>query len=165
VGDRSAKPVFDGSNNPFDVLGTGYQRPFELATLRLFNMAGILPRCEWRGRLRLGCVGRGQGASPESHLHPGLPLCANATLAVLPAAHCGCLSSTGTAEHFAAAVCCGCAGGELSPADTQLLVQQGGTLVCKGQQVVYRHNDSGILKYADIDQVVAAATPATALPA
>jgi hypothetical protein len=49
VGDRSAKPVFDGSNNPFDVLGTGYQRPFELATLRLFNMAGILPRCECNG--------------------------------------------------------------------------------------------------------------------
>jgi hypothetical protein len=44
VGDRSAKPVADGAS-PFDVLGTGYQRPFELATLRLQNMLGILPRC------------------------------------------------------------------------------------------------------------------------
>ena len=45
TGDRSAKPVFPGST-PFDILGTGYQRPFELATLRLFNMGGILPRCK-----------------------------------------------------------------------------------------------------------------------
>jgi len=45
VGDRDAKPVFQGST-PFDILGTGYQRPFELATLRLFNMVGILPKCE-----------------------------------------------------------------------------------------------------------------------
>lgn len=45
VGDRSSKPVFDQAT-PFDVLGTGYQRPFELATLRLFNMVGILPKCE-----------------------------------------------------------------------------------------------------------------------
>lgn len=45
VGDRGAKPVFQGST-PFDILGTGYQRPFELATLRLFNMAGILPKCK-----------------------------------------------------------------------------------------------------------------------
>lgn len=45
VGDRGAKPVFQGST-PFDILGTGYQRPFELATLRLFNMVGILPKCE-----------------------------------------------------------------------------------------------------------------------
>ena len=45
VGDRNSKPVFEG-NSPFNILGTGYQRPFELATLRLFNMVGILPRCE-----------------------------------------------------------------------------------------------------------------------
>jgi hypothetical protein len=45
VGDRQSKPVFQGST-PFDILGTGYQRPFELATLRLFNMVGILPKCE-----------------------------------------------------------------------------------------------------------------------
>lgn len=45
VGDKEAKPVFD-SPTPFDILGTGYQRPFELATLRLFNMIGILPKCE-----------------------------------------------------------------------------------------------------------------------
>lgn len=45
VGDRSAKPVFN-SATPFDILGQNYQRPFELATLRLFNMIGILPKCE-----------------------------------------------------------------------------------------------------------------------
>jgi len=45
LGDRSAKPVFEGST-PFNVLGAGYQRPFELATLRLSNMIGILPKCD-----------------------------------------------------------------------------------------------------------------------
>jgi hypothetical protein len=45
IGDRNAKPVFEG-NTPFNVLGGGYQRPFELATLRLSNMVGILPKCE-----------------------------------------------------------------------------------------------------------------------
>ena len=44
IGDGSAKPVFEG-RTPFDVLGSGYQRPFELATLRLSNMIGILPKC------------------------------------------------------------------------------------------------------------------------
>ncbi len=44
IGDRSAKPVFEGQT-PFNVLGGGYQRPFELATLRLSNMIGILPKC------------------------------------------------------------------------------------------------------------------------
>ena len=44
TGDRSAKPVFEGQT-PFNVLGGGYQRPFELATLRLSNMIGILPKC------------------------------------------------------------------------------------------------------------------------
>ena len=48
VGDQQSKPVFD-SPTPFDVLGTGYQRPFELATLRLFNMIGVLSKCEWCG--------------------------------------------------------------------------------------------------------------------
>lgn len=41
VGDRDAKQIFGKS--PFDILGDGYQRPFELATLRLSNMIGILP--------------------------------------------------------------------------------------------------------------------------
>jgi len=39
VGDRDARQIFESS--PFDVLGTGYQRPFELATLRLSNMVGL----------------------------------------------------------------------------------------------------------------------------
>jgi pyridoxal biosynthesis lyase PdxS len=49
-----------------------------------------------------------------------------------------------------------CAGGELSPADTNLLVQQGGSLVFKGTDVIFRHNDSGILKYTDVDAMMAA---------
>ena len=56
VGDQQSKPVFD-SPTPFDVLGTGYQRPFELATLRLFNMIGVLSKCEWCGGV--GGVGSG----------------------------------------------------------------------------------------------------------
>lgn len=31
---------------PADVLGKGYQRPLELATLRLFNMNLVLSHCE-----------------------------------------------------------------------------------------------------------------------
>jgi hypothetical protein len=49
-----------------------------------------------------------------------------------------------------------CAGGELSPADTKLLVQQGGSLVFKGTDVIFRHNDLGILKYTDVDAMMAA---------
>jgi hypothetical protein len=48
------------------------------------------------------------------------------------------------------------AGGELSPPDTNLLVQQGGSLVFKGTDVIFRHNDSGILKYTDVDALLAA---------
>lgn len=94
IGDQSAKPVFD-SPTPFDILGTGYQRPFELATLRLFNMMGILPK--WS---------------------------------------------------------------ELSPPDTQLLTQQGGTIMFEGTNVIFKHVDSGILRYTDVDAVVQAALAA-----
>jgi hypothetical protein len=48
-GDRDAKPVFnDGSNvdlpwkSAFNLVGAGFQRPFELATLRARNMSTIL---------------------------------------------------------------------------------------------------------------------------
>jgi hypothetical protein len=48
-GDRDAPPVFnEGSNvdlswrDAFRAVGSGYQRPFELATLRLRNMRDIL---------------------------------------------------------------------------------------------------------------------------
>lgn len=96
VGDRNSKPVFTGSN-PFDILGKGYQRPFELATLRLYNMNTVL-------------------------------------------------------SHWA----------ELAPADEQLLTLQGGCIVFNGPDVVFRHADSGILKYADVGKVVAAALPPSA---
>jgi len=51
LGDRNAPPVFrSGSNvdlewrDAFNLVGTGFQRPFELATLRGMNMASILGR-------------------------------------------------------------------------------------------------------------------------
>eukprot|EP00882_Tetradesmus_deserticola_P017706 GHRQ01018977.1.p1 GENE.GHRQ01018977.1~~GHRQ01018977.1.p1 ORF type:complete len:145 (-),score=68.62 GHRQ01018977.1:20-454(-) len=49
------------------------------------------------------------------------------------------------------------AGGDLSPSDTRLLVQQGGTLMFRGTDLVFRHDDSGILKYTDVDALMAAA--------
>eukprot|EP00879_Flechtneria_rotunda_P025975 GHRR01027642.1.p1 GENE.GHRR01027642.1~~GHRR01027642.1.p1 ORF type:complete len:151 (+),score=48.13 GHRR01027642.1:67-453(+) len=90
IGDQSARQVFQESS-PFDILGKGYQRPFELATLRLLNMVGILPK--WS---------------------------------------------------------------QLSPPDANLLTQQGGALVFEGQQVLFKHMDSGILKHTDVDALVAA---------
>ncbi len=47
IGDQSAEPIFEGTQlgRAFDTVGRGYQRPFELATLRLQNMVGILPKC------------------------------------------------------------------------------------------------------------------------
>ncbi|CAD7696283.1 unnamed protein product [Ostreobium quekettii] len=96
IGDRESKPVYDQAS-PFDLLGTGYQRPFELATLRLKNMVDILPKWE-----------------------------------------------------------------KLCPPDNNLLVQQGGTLVFKGDEVVFKHEDSGILKTADVEELLAAVAPAAA---
>ena len=87
VGDRDAKQIFDRS--PFDVLGKGYQRPFELATLRLSNMIGILPN--W---------------------------------------------------------------GELVP-NSELICQQGGTLVFQGSSLVHLQKDTGSLKYASIEGLLA----------
>jgi hypothetical protein len=53
LGDRDAPPVFNSGSNvdltwrsAFDVVGAGYQRPFELATLRLANMATLLANWE-----------------------------------------------------------------------------------------------------------------------
>lgn len=94
VGDQNSKPVFD-SPTPFDILGSGYQRPFELATLRLFNMMGIIPK--WS---------------------------------------------------------------DLSPAKTELLTQQGGTLILSGTTVLYKHVDAGILKYTDVNEVLQTALSA-----
>ena len=54
-----ARAVFD-SPTPFDILGSGYQRPFELATLRLFNMMGIIPKCA-----RESATGRPARARPS----------------------------------------------------------------------------------------------------
>ena len=48
LGDKAAEPIFDEKSqlgNAFNVVGKGYQRPFELATVRLNNMIGSLSNC------------------------------------------------------------------------------------------------------------------------
>ena len=54
------------------------------------------------------------------------------------------------------------AGSELCPDNVELLTQQGGCLVLRGQRVIYRHDDSGILKYVDCDAVLEAVSRARA---
>lgn len=49
IGDRNAKQIFASDSvmgRAFSVLGDGYQRPFELATVRLNNMITSLSNCE-----------------------------------------------------------------------------------------------------------------------
>lgn len=48
LGDRNAKQIFTSDSfvgRAFGVLGDGYQRPFELATVRLNNMVTSLSNC------------------------------------------------------------------------------------------------------------------------
>eukprot|EP01025_Chloroclados_australasicus_P021791 TRINITY_DN22776_c0_g1_i3.p1 TRINITY_DN22776_c0_g1~~TRINITY_DN22776_c0_g1_i3.p1 ORF type:complete len:287 (-),score=19.22 TRINITY_DN22776_c0_g1_i3:177-968(-) len=48
IGDSKANPIFGKDSDlgrAFAVVGNGYQRPFELATLRLQNMIGSLSNC------------------------------------------------------------------------------------------------------------------------
>jgi hypothetical protein len=53
----------------------------------------------------------------------------------------------------------------LSPKDERLLTQQGGALVMRGIETVFRHDDSGILKYVRVKDLLAAAQKPVALPA
>ncbi len=101
IGSKDRDPIFrEGSNydNPTirklmdATLGGGYQRPFELATLRLANMAEILSN--W---------------------------------------------------------------GDLAPADDDLIVQRGGSLVFQDGACVFRHDDAGILGYCPVERLVAKA--------
>jgi len=106
-GDRSANPEWipeqlrrtqTGSfpyvdPSTFDLLGDGYLRPFELATVRLQNMISVLSRWD-----------------------------------------------------------------ALTPDNKDLVVQQGGTLVFDGEECAYRYDDKGILVYAPLEEVIAAAT-------
>eukprot|EP00894_Picocystis_sp_ML_P001604 jgi/Pico_ML_1/52121/g2881.t1 len=43
---------------------------------------------------------------------------------------------------------------ELCPDDDRLLTQLGGTLAFKGDELVYRFDDQGILVYADVDELI-----------
>ncbi|CAG9466644.1 unnamed protein product [Pedinophyceae sp. YPF-701] len=96
LGDRGVGQVWKGDSydprplpfpaGAFDVVGRGYQRPFELATLRLLNMADILARWD-----------------------------------------------------------------KLKPAEDELILQRGGTVVLDGGRRVWMHKDRGILGYANVD--------------
>lgn len=47
------------------------------------------------------------------------------------------------------------AGADLAPADTQLLVQQGGSLLMRGtEEVLYAHSDTGILMTTPMDPLM-----------
>lgn len=61
VGDRSSGQIYGGDTmlgKAFGTLGSGYQRPFELATQRLINMQASLSNCTGvqglRGGIRSG---------------------------------------------------------------------------------------------------------------
>lgn len=95
LGDKTAPQTFnDGSNvdlswkSLFNLVGSKYQRPFELATHRLNNMTAILG--DW--------------------------------------------------DTFA-------------PKDDQLLVQRGGSVILDDGEVIFRHDDPGILGYADASRL------------
>jgi hypothetical protein len=51
------------------------------------------------------------------------------------------------------------AGSELAPSNAKLLTLQGGCIAFDGPNTVFRHADSGILRYANTDQVLAAVLP------
>jgi hypothetical protein len=101
LGSKDRDPIFRAGSN-YDnptirklmdaTLGGGYQRPFELATLRLTNMTEILSNWE-----------------------------------------------------------------DLAPADDNLLVQRGGSLVFQDGACVFRHDDAGILGYCPEERLVAKA--------
>lgn len=53
----------------------------------------------------------------------------------------------------------------LIPDNQDLVVQQGGTLVFDDEKTAYRYDDKGILVYAPIEEVLAAAAAGSAVPA
>jgi hypothetical protein len=53
--------------------------------------------------------------------------------------------------------CARCRWDALIPDNEDLVVQQGGTLVFQGEETVYCYKDKGILVYAPLDEVIAAA--------
>lgn len=57
-----------------------------------------------------------------------------------------------------------CAGSELCAPDESLLTQQGGSLLFQGEKVIFRHSDSGILKYTDLDALLDAVPAVYMLP-
>lgn len=164
-GDKSSKQIYD-SPNPFDVLGTGYQRPFELATLRLFNMIGILPKCECKEDdlilcelfLRLSIivwewsfghclilsanscmyVMQGKFSVLQIPVGLGIGILFLSKKSLTDQAHSKIYRSNYRFACLTDRWVCDCSG---------LLVQQGGTICFNGTETIFRHDDSGILKY------------------
>lgn len=134
VGDRSAEPVLDGAlGAAFGVLGAGYQRPLELATLRLQNMAAVLSDCERVRRLQ-GLGFRGCLLAP---LH-----CAPAPSLFRPTSphpqHSQTLQHTIKHAPMRAPTQPTTTGGSLAPEEKRLLTQQGGCLVFDGRDTLFR---------------------------
>ena len=53
----------------------------------------------------------------------------------------------------------------MSPPKEDLLTQQGGTVAFRGTEVVFKHADSGILKFTNVDEMLAAVLPPARLSA
>ena len=160
TGDQSAEPIFEGTQlgRAFDTVGRGYQRPFELATKRLQNMAGVLSKCA----LLFACedYSLSGGASQFSGSALIRILCLSMQqIRIENEALRWVRGSTFTSVVLVRA------GSQLAPREERLLTQQGGALVLRGKQTVYRHDDSGILKYASVKELLAAAQKPAALPA
>ena len=161
--------MFEG-RTPFNVLGGGYQRPFELATLRLSNMLGILPKCALP-EPSAQMVFAGSSCSEQlAHIH-ALQASTTARLPSCQPPHAMFTSATPHTNMLAECFhswgqelskahlrlkCWLLAGGQLCPENEELLTQQGGCLVFRGEEVIFRHDDSGILKYTNVDAMIAA---------
>lgn len=57
-----------------------------------------------------------------------------------------------------------CAGSKLAPEDSQQLVQQGGSLLLRGDKILFTNKDSGILMTTDVDALLPALKAAAAVP-
>lgn len=58
-------------------------------------------------------------------------------------------------------MCVHLSGDALCPPKTDLITQQGGTLLFEGDNVIFQHRDSGILVTPDVDELMRAASQAS----
>ena len=117
-----------------DVLGKGYQRPLELATLRLFNMNLVLSHCEWDGQHQVP-LPRLSPAGRSNRVGAGLT---DGAQALRPCIVGGPALMARDTPDIRPPPAGPPAGKELAPERESLLTQQGGALVFDGQQTVFR---------------------------